>query len=217
MRRQAHTRAVAAGRHGRSGIASRIEIHASAPSGRCPPPHTPTAGHTPTTERRPRRRCRYAAPSGQESRRTSRPRTPCRGPDPSTHASLYRVDRPPVIFLVVPSPGPVVRSGMAYTPTGRLQVSSSDAAGSDGAGSPLIEAWPERTPMGLHNVGDGDRCRDRQRWQPKWSVYVSEPIYDVFCGIDVGKHPIMPLRWHLTASGSAALTCRRTRAESVAC
>jgi hypothetical protein len=88
---------------------------------------------------------------------------------------------------MVPSPGPVVRSGMAYTPTGRLQVSSSDAAGSDGAGSPLIEAWPERTPRGLHNVGDGDRCRDRQRWQPKWSVYVSEPIYDVFCGIDVGK------------------------------
>lgn len=76
---------------------------------------------------------------------------------------------------------------MAYTPTGRLQVSSSDAAGSDGAGSPLIEAWPERTPMGLHNVGDGDRRRDHQRWQPKWSVYVSEPIYDVFCGIDVGK------------------------------
>lgn len=88
---------------------------------------------------------------------------------------------------MVPSPGPVVRSGMAYTPTGRLQVSSSDAAGSDGAGSPLIEAWPERTPMGLHNVGDGDRRRDHQRWQPKWSVYVSEPIYDVFCGIDVGK------------------------------
>ncbi len=88
---------------------------------------------------------------------------------------------------MVPSPGPVVRSGMAYTPTGRLQVSSSDAAGSDGGGSPLIEAWPERTPMGLHNVGDGDRCHDRQRWQPKWSVYVSEPIYDVFCGIDVGK------------------------------
>ncbi len=53
---------------------------------------------------------------------------------------------------MAPSLGPVVRSGMAYTPTGRLQVSSSDAAGSDGAGSPLIEAWPERTPMGLHKT-----------------------------------------------------------------
>ncbi len=142
MRRQAHTRAVGAGRDVCSGIASRIEIRASAPSGRCPPPHTPTAGHTPRTERHLRCRCRYAAPSGRESRRTSRPRTPCRGPDPSTHASLYGVDSPPVIFLMVPSLGPVVRSGMAYTPTGRLQVSSSDAAGSDGTGSPLIEAWP---------------------------------------------------------------------------
>lgn len=69
--------------------------HASALRGRCPPPHTPTAGRTQTTERHLRRRCRSAAPSGQESRRTSRPRTPCRGPDPSTHASLYGVDGPP--------------------------------------------------------------------------------------------------------------------------
>lgn len=69
--------------------------HASAPSGRCSPPHTTTAG--PHSKNRTTPSVPLPLRSAEWSRKSSykSPQNTMPGPDPSTHAPLYGVGRAP--------------------------------------------------------------------------------------------------------------------------